>query len=706
MLKKREIKRKRIIVYYILAIVLPCLILGILAFRGIKNDQALVEREQRRNLAETGEQIITETDDFLSSIEKDFAQIIELIAIPDKSIFNDSVVSRFINKHQAVKGSFFISEAGNVFVLNNNMLYIPDEHLAVSPAIVPQSMQNILDIGWEYEFREHNNTKALKYYQSALSGLSGKQSGAEILNAVARVQKKLKLRDEAIKTYDRIAEEYPQVSLWNKIPLGAAAFAESSRLYLNKKDTVHALQTALQLLENLKNSVWKMGYSTYTNFFEKTDEITSRCNSSRDEKIAIILGRVNLLKDSLSIMEQQTKMLLSFLENNQILPLSIRTDAANKKNRFRVPFNGESCFCSTVPANNGHWGLIIDQKFILGHKVYPSIIRNANQIDFSWEVSNADGEMLLQSEQPSGDAAPVFVAFPPELPSWTMKFYPVDEGLLISLFRPQEGIFLYIFILIAVLLVFGLFFSLHTVNNELNLSRMKSYFMSTVSHEFKSPLTSIRQMAEMLVRERVPTKERKVKYYTTILQQSERLSHLIDNILDFTKMEEGHKVFRFEQADIVTVVRDVVELFREITTGSEFQINLKISNDLPKIIFDREAIEQVVYNLIDNAFKYSLESKVIDIRLFREDDHIVFSIKDYGVGIRKEDREKIFSRFYRAGEELSQNVKGSGIGLAIVKQIVAAHHGEITVESSPGKGSKFSVKLPVRNNHEEKNLNH
>ena len=148
----------------------------------------------------------------------------------------------------------------------------------------------------------------------------------------------------------------------------------------------------------------------------------------------------------------------------------------------------------------------------------------------------------------------------------------------------------------------------------------------------------------------------------------------------------------------------MVELFREITAGSGFQINLEISDYLPEIIFDREAIEQVVYNLIDNAFKYSRESKIVDVRLFREDDYIVFSVKDYGVGIRKEDREKIFSRFYRAGEELSQNVKGSGIGLAIVKQIVEAHRGKITVESNPGKGSKFSVKLPIVNKYEETSM--
>jgi signal transduction histidine kinase len=696
MLKKGKIKRKRIIVYYILAIVLPCLILGILAFRGIQNDQALVEREQRRNLQETGQQIIFETENFLSSVERNFTEKIELIPVPAKSIFTDSLLSRFINQHQAVEGIFFVSEAGDLFILNNGMPYVPDAFLPDSSAIIPQNTQKILEKGWEYEFRENDHRKALEYYQSVLTDVDGQQQEGEILNAVARLQKKLELNDEAIKMYHHIGKEYEQVLLRNKIPLGAVALLESSRLYLNKKDTVHALKTGLQLLENMNASLWKLGYSTYTYFRENTDEIISLCKSSRNSETTNILNRINLLKNSLSELESQTELLLTFFENGQVLPVNKNVSPVKGKYRYRAQFNGESCFCSVLPANNGNWGLILDQEYILQNKVYRPMTSNTGQPNLSWEITDADGSLLLRSEQSSGDLTPVYVAFPPELPPWTLKLFPAETGLFGVLLHPQDGIFLYIFIVIVLLLACGLFFTLHAVNNELNLSRMKSYFMSTVSHEFKSPLTSIRQMAEMLVRNRVPSQERKANYYTTILQQSERLSHLIDNILDFTKMEGGYKVFRFEKAHIAPAVKNIVELFREITAGSGFQIRLAIPEHLPEMIFDKEAIEQMVYNLIDNAFKYSRESKVIDVQLISEGSHIIISVQDYGVGIRKEDQEKIFSRFYRAGEELSQNVKGSGIGLAIVKQIVAAHHGEITVESSPGKGSKFSVKLPVK----------
>jgi len=301
----------------------------------------------------------------------------------------------------------------------------------------------------------------------------------------------------------------------------------------------------------------------------------------------------------------------------------------------------------------------------------------------------------LKSDNIPDDTEPVNINFPPDLPSWSLALYPEYSGLFTSLFHPGAGIFFYIFIAILVILAFGLIFTLQNVNNEMRLSKMKSYFMSTVSHEFKSPLTSIRQMAEMLVDGRVSSPEKQLKYHTSILQQSERLSHLIDNILDFSKMEEGKKIFRFEKADIASVVKDIVESFQYHTAGQGFEIILSIPETVPEIVFDREAMEQVMHNLLDNACKYSGTSGKIDVSLWSEMKDIIISVRDYGIGIRKEDHDKIFSRFYRAGEELTQTVKGSGIGLTIVKQIVEAHNGQITLESSPGQGSIFSVRLPA-----------
>jgi signal transduction histidine kinase len=295
--------------------------------------------------------------------------------------------------------------------------------------------------------------------------------------------------------------------------------------------------------------------------------------------------------------------------------------------------------------------LIMDPDYILNNVVHQSILRSENKSNFYWELTDVNGGLLLKSEYIPENTSPVYTLFPTNLPSWSMTLYPETSGLFASLLRPGAGIFLYVFIAIVIILACGLFFTLQTVNNELHLSKVKSYFMSTVSHEFKSPLTSIRQIAEMLVHGRVPTPERQLKYYTTILQQSERLSHLIDSILDFSKMEEGQKIFHFEKAYITPVIKDIVESFQEVMANAGFHFSLTVSDNLPDIVFDGEAIGQVMHNLLDNACKYSGYSKNIEVSLLSKGNKIVISVRNYGIGIRKEDQDKIFSRCLLVGQK-------------------------------------------------------
>jgi signal transduction histidine kinase len=689
-------KRKSIIVYYALAIVLPCLILGVLAFRGIKNDQALEEREKRRKLHEAGQQIILETEAYLSSVENSFIELIDSVPIPRETICHDSLLFRFYTQNQTIAGVFFLSEDGVPLLLNNGLQFIPDDLLSDPDVEGFKITQDILEKGWQFEFRENDHKKALEYYQSMLAAIADEQSEGAILNAIARVQKKMKLKDDAIATYDLIWLNFPRILIQNKIPLGAVALLEKSLLLLQKKDTVAALKTVYVLMDQFQMPMWEIGYSNYTNFMSKVEQITMLCENSLDEESVYLLQKIHAVQDSLTVLAYHTEYLLNFLDNSAFVLGNEIPDREDQLNRFNTRINGKPYFLSLFQQDiNGQWGLIMDLEYILRSTIQPSILENITEANFYWKVSGDNGETLLVSEHVPYDTPPVYAIFPSNLPSLSLTLYPEDPGVLVSLLRPGKGLFFYIFVVIVLILVFGLFFTLHTINQELHLSRMKSNFMSTVSHEFKSPLTSIRQMAEMLVRGRVPTNEKQQKYYNTILQQSERLSHLIDNILDFSKMEEGQKAFRFEKADIAPVVGEIVELFRKHTAEQGFDISLSIPESLPELVFDREAMEQVMHNLLDNACKYSGESRSVEVQLITQGNKVLIGVRDYGIGIRKEDHEKIFSRFYRAGEELSQNVKGSGIGLTIVKQIVEAHQGEIKVVSSPGKGSLFSIIIPV-----------
>ena len=244
-------------------------------------------------------------------------------------------------------------------------------------------------------------------------------------------------------------------------------------------------------------------------------------------------------------------------------------------------------------------------------------------------------------------------------------------------------------------MIFGLILTLRTVSHELELARMKSDFVSTISHEFKSPLTSIRQLAEMLQTGRVPSEERRQKYYDVLLEQSERLSLLTENVLNFAKMEEGRKEFAFERADIKYLIEDLVSSVQERVRHTGFDIQLEGEDSLPPIMIDKDAIVQAVNNLIDNSLKYSGKMKKVKVRAFKEERNLVIAIQDFGIGIEKDKMDKIFDRFYRGGDELTRKVKGSGLGLTLVKHIVDAHHGSVHIESELGKGSTFSLKLPL-----------
>lgn len=302
---------------------------------------------------------------------------------------------------------------------------------------------------------------------------------------------------------------------------------------------------------------------------------------------------------------------------------------------------------------------------------------------------------LVFSRIISSDNGYLTFPFPENLPKWKLLLSENKPGFMATLFKAGSGIYLLIFVLIALFMLLGFIFILYTLNVEFRLNKMKSEFISNVSHELKSPLTSIRMMTEMLHNNRVETEERKSAYYSAMLEESEHLSHLIDNILDFSRMEDDRRKYNFIDLDLNELIEKFIESIRERLSESGFDIRYSRPDEVQQIKADKDAILQVIYNLVDNAIKFSGTSRQIDIDLVPGGDELQLCVKDYGIGIPGKDLEKIFDRFYRSEQPHLLGIKGSGIGLTIVKKITEAHNGRLTIESSPGKGSTFCVHLPV-----------
>ena len=248
---------------------------------------------------------------------------------------------------------------------------------------------------------------------------------------------------------------------------------------------------------------------------------------------------------------------------------------------------------------------------------------------------------------------------------------------------------------LSLVLAGGIALTYRNVTKEMALARLKSDFVSNVSHELRTPLSLIRLYAETLEMGRLTSPEKYQEYYRIIRKESERLTALINNILDFSRIEAGRKEYDFRETDMSELVHNTLDSYRYQLEQSGFQFEEKI-DEVPPMRVDREAMARSLLNLVNNALKYSQDRKYIGVNLYRDNGSVKLEVVDQGIGIPAQEQQKIFEKFYRVGDPLVHNTKGSGLGLSLVRHIVHAHGGEVSVDSAPGQGSKFTIVLPVK----------
>jgi two-component system phosphate regulon sensor histidine kinase PhoR len=248
-----------------------------------------------------------------------------------------------------------------------------------------------------------------------------------------------------------------------------------------------------------------------------------------------------------------------------------------------------------------------------------------------------------------------------------------------------------VFVILGGLLLLGF-----AIRRERRLSALKSEFISNVSHELKTPLSIISMFGEMLAQGRTKSPEQAHEYAEIIWRESVRLGRLIDNVLDFAKIERGADMYEFEdEVDLREVVERAIDLSARRVAAADMTLSNELAEDLPPVRLDANAFTLAALNLIDNAVKYAADGKRIELRLARQGDRAVLSVRDFGPGIAPDEHAHIFERFYRARAVRLKPIRGSGIGLALVQHIARAHGGDTELESRSGEGSTFSIWLPI-----------
>jgi len=276
--------------------------------------------------------------------------------------------------------------------------------------------------------------------------------------------------------------------------------------------------------------------------------------------------------------------------------------------------------------------------------------------------------------------------------------YTTDNGVsTVSDWGLQRSFYLIALFLVLCATLFGAYFLWRDVGRELRMAEMRSQFIASVSHELKTPLTAIRIFAETLRMDRLKDSQAKTEYLDTIVNESHRLTRLLNNVLDFSKIEKGKRTYRKEPAYLSEIVNAAVQATQYPLKQQDFHLNVHLEEELPDISVDRDAIGQAILNLLSNAMKYSGESRRIDLRVRKRAGHAVIEVSDQGIGIDPVQQKRIFEKFYRVPSEENQRIPGTGLGLALVFHIVKAHDGHIEVRSVLGKGSTFSIHLPLEN---------
>jgi len=337
-----------------------------------------------------------------------------------------------------------------------------------------------------------------------------------------------------------------------------------------------------------------------------------------------------------------------------------------------------------------HLQPVVEERIVSDERMYGGI-ESRRQVSIAAIAD--DGIVVRSVRAPGANPHPVEVGMEGPFEGYRIRAAASTSAPIGATKRLIMLNFAFIGVMVVVLLV-ATFFGLRYAVRQIELARIKSSFLSNVSHELKTPIALIRLAVETLEMGRVKTKEDHDKFLRRISRETVRLNQLVENILDFARLEAGQRTFRFQDVDLAEVIRETVDSYRLRIEDQGFTLALDLPPDLPRVRGDGPALAQCLLNLLDNAVKYSRDNKQIRVTGVVREGLVGVSVADRGIGIATRDQRRIFEKFVRLEDGLVHDVKGAGLGLSLVQQILRAHGGRVEVASVPNEGSTFTLWIP------------
>ncbi|NOR13381.1 MAG: hypothetical protein GQ545_09025 [Candidatus Aminicenantes bacterium] len=650
---------QRLVGVFLVFILLPGTFLGVYALRALRQEGELVRQRTNERLERIARELGRELDSEFQLWEETVR-----LAAREGTLNTDSFPDIIQQALEKPGGGvlFSMSEKGLEIFPSGALLYL----IASTPAprIPASRLPTNFAEAESLEIEQKDYRSAILAYRSLLDSADDEHRPM-LLQRLARTLRKADRLDEAFETYCNLLD---LDTIWiGGLPSDLIAQSELCSLAAERGDVAELAVMAIELYRGLTGGKWLLDEPRYLYY---SDRCCSWCRESNVE-----LGEF----DQLRMMEERKLALSQAAEELLKRPRRILTSETETHLAFW--------------RSNPFTSVLLSESF-LGLDWWPGII-SAKGEDLDVALFSTNGHVFFGT--PPAETPPFAVMYDAMIDNmpWLIQVWPRNPGAIYADMRQKQNLSTAILVFVVVLLVFGSYITVRIMRRELEVARIRADFVSTVSHEFRSPLTGIRLLGEMLLDGRAIDGKKQHNYFKMIVQESDRLTRLVENILDFSRMEEGRKEYRFELLSTSQwLLRLVADFEKEITTD-RVVVEGSIPKGLPIILADSEALGSAVHNLLDNAVKYSPGEKVVWLDAEAIGSEVRIAIRDKGVGISEHDRKHIFNRFYRADGEISKRIKGAGLGLNLVWHIITAHNGKVECESRLGEGSTFSIRIPI-----------
>ena len=486
---------------------------------------------------------------------------------------------------------------------------------------------------------------------------------------LARAQKTARRHDQALETYATLATL--TTATINGDPADLMARWARVRLLdaLGRHEARQAEATALA--RDLEDGRWAIDRTTYLAYTRELARGTDGASAPNIAERRVLTEAVVRAWDDWRIRSPQSR--------SSIGRQSLRVDSTPVLLVWREEGDELLLFAATSAHLNDRWRHLRPDR------------------DIPVALVDDDGQTVA-GEMPASTTIPLVVKHSSDtrLP-WTLRIAATSPpGEVTSASSTRRQILIAGLVLLLILIPSTAYLVGRTVQRELSVARQQADFVSAVSHEFRSPLTSLTHLTSLLRSDFQPTTDRRRQYYDVLARETDRLRRFVETLLDFGRMQAGATRYRLAPLDLSPCIAAVVEEFRNDQAAGSHAVSLTSPGQLPAVDADPEALSRAIWNLLENAAKYSPDGSPIAVRMDVDDGAVAIRVTDQGAGIPEEEQPHIFQQFYRGAAASLSAIKGTGVGLAVVQHIVRGHGGDIQLESRPGAGSTFSIVLPHR----------